>query len=325
MEPAKPALLLGALLLLGACKDPPAPPTAGTAAPLASTGATAPADPARPAPPAALAGPKLVVEPNPLRRPPRKIVLDPGKRVFTFSDQMLASAKVGSTLVLYAATVAGIEGDDLIIEGRGGPSFKVHSAYVIPVPDDPRVKPGDPVVTEWNGVLKHAVVTKFVKDKIGVRYTDMDAKMPETFLQGGRGASTAGAPSKAARFVRQSEGLAPGNYAALRQGDEWRHVLLVSPSSDAPAPSRTWLALGFGGAALVVEEAALRPIPVKWTPKVGAAVWAEYVGTLRRATVKEADEQGLFTVKFERVGRPAAVGWGLLMPPLAEAAAEGAP
>ena len=37
---------------------------------------------------------------------------------------------------------------------------------------------------------------------------------------------------------------------------------------------------------------------------------------MRRATVQAADEVGLFTVKFERAGRPATIGWGLLTPPL---------
>ena len=85
---------------------------------------------------------------------------------------MLDGAKLGSTLVLYAATVVGFDGDDLIIEGRGGPSYRVNGSYVIPVPDDAKVKPGDAVLTEWNGVLKHAVITKPIKDKIGVRSTD---------------------------------------------------------------------------------------------------------------------------------------------------------
>lgn len=250
-----------------------------------------------PPPPQAAAAP----DPNPLRLPPRRIKLDPGRRVFTFSDRMLAGAKVGSTLILYAATVAALDGDDLIIEGRAGPSYKVHAGYVIPVPDDPRVRPGDAVITEWNGAMKHALVTKLVKDRVGVRYTDMDTKAPEGLLKG-------------ARFVRQTDGLLPGNYAALEDGEEWRHVLLVSPAVDGE--KKRWFVLGFGGAAAIVDEAALRPIPVKWSPRVGASVWAEWTGSMRKATVLSAVEAGLFTVKFERAGRPVTVGWGLIMKPV---------
>jgi hypothetical protein len=315
MSPAARAPLLGAIAWLAACgSPPPSPGGPASTAPVVSAQATAPeptpAAPASPLP-ATTAG---ALNPNPLRLPPGKVVLDAGKRVFTFSEKMLAGARPGSTLVLYAASVTGFDGDDLLIDTRGGPSYKVHPGYVIPVPDEPRVKPGDPVLTEWNGVMKHAVITKFVKDKVGVRYTDMDSRLPEALLPGGSGKPTAAGLAKSARFVRQVEGLAPGNYAALRQGTDWLHVLLVSASGEGEG--RRWLALGFGGAAMVVSDADLKPIPVRYAPKVGASVWAEWAGTMRRAAVQSADEQGLFVVKFERAGRPATVGWGLLMAPL---------
>lgn len=292
-----------ALIALLGCDGPSPPPPSGGAWSGADAGAPdakAPGPAAVPLLPQAIAPP----DPNPLRLPPRRIKLDPGRRVFTFSDRMLAGAKVGSTLILYAATVAAFDGDDLIIEGKAGPSYKVHAGYVIPVPDDPRVRPGDAVITEWNGAMKHALVTKLVKDRVGVRYTDMDTRALEGLLKSG------------SRFVRQTDGLVPGNYAAMQDGEEWRHVLLVSPAVDGE--KKRWFVLGFGGAAIVADEAALRPIPVKWNPRVGASVWAEWTGSMRKATVLSAAEAGLFTVKFERAGRPATVGWGLFMKPLEE-------
>lgn len=318
------AALLLASSLLGACADPPSQAGAGASASPSLSGRTPPppgaaplALSASPAPPAAplLTAPGALLDPNPLRLPPRRVTIDPGKRVFTFSDQMLQGAKIGSTLVLYAATVVGFEGDDLIIEGRGGPSYKVHAGYVIPVADDPRVKPRDVVLTEWNSVMRHAVITKLVKDKIAVRFTDMDAKLNEVLLQGGRAPTAPGASKtpRPVRFVKQTDGLKEGNYAALQQAGEFRHVLLVSPVA---GDKKRWFCLGFGGSAMLVDEADLRPIPVRYAPKVGAAVWAEWTGTMRKATVQSIDELGLFTVKYERAGRPKAVGFGLIMPPL---------
>jgi hypothetical protein len=290
----------GFALPLAACEEAgPAPPGSPAGGPDAAAPAVASA-PGRlsvPLPP-----PAPPLDPNPLQLPPRKVKLDAGRRVFTFSERMLSGAKLGSTLIFYAATVSGFDGDDLIIEGRAGPSYKVHGGYVIPVPDDPRVRVGEPVLTEWNGTMKHAVVVKLLKDRTVVRYTDMDPKTPEGQL-------------KQARFVRQTDGLVPGNYAAMKDGEEWRHVLLVSPLG-GESELRRWFALGFGGAALIADEAALRPIPVKWSPKVGAPVLAEWVGALRKATVQATGDTGLFTVKFERAGRPATVGWGLLMKPI---------
>ncbi|MFO0758425.1 MAG: hypothetical protein U0359_18175 [Byssovorax sp.] len=314
--------LLAALSCAGlaACSSsPPAPGPGSTSAPpgsgvpsLAPTGAATVAQ----SPPAI--GPSALVDPNPLRLPPRKLALDPGKRVFTVPAAMLEGARAGSTFVLYAATVAGFEGDDLIIEGKGGPSYRIGAAYAIPVPDETKLKLGDVVLTEWgNGVMKHAVVTRFVKDRIGVRYTDMEARTPEALLLGGRPTAAVSGPSKAVRFVKQTEGLAPGNYAAQRVGDDLKHVLLVSPFTDGGR--KRWLCLGFGGAAQVVDEGDLVPIPIRWSPKVGAAVWAEWAGTLRRGTVQGIDDPGLFTVKFERAGRPATVGFGQIMAPPADA------
>jgi hypothetical protein len=242
------------------------------------------------------------------------VTLDPGKRVFTFSEQMLASARPGATLVLSAATVLAIEGDDLLVDGKDRASYKVHPGYVIPVPDDPKIRMREPVLTEFGGLMRHAVVLRFVKDKIAVRFTDLPGRTNEVLLQGRGGApKQGGAPSKAARFIRQVDGLVPGNYAALREGDEWLHVLLVSSSGEGEA--RRWFALGYGGAAMQVSESNLKPIPVKLRPKLGSVVWAEWSGKMRRAVVQSSDEPGLFTVKYERAGRPAVVGGGLLTTP----------
>lgn len=306
------ALLLVALSALAGCEGRSSSTGAAVSASVSASPTTSAPAPAAPAPanPAA-AAPE---NPNPLHLPPARPGLEAGRRVFTFPDQMLASAKPGSTLVLYAATVAGLDGDNVIVQGRTGPTYRVHPGYVIAVPDEVHCKPGDPVLTEHpSGMMKHAVVTKLIRDRIGVRFTDLEGRAQEALLLGGSGKSTADGPSKAARFVVQTEGLKPGNYAGLHQGSAWLHVLLVSASGEGAG--RRWLALGFGGAAMVVAEADLHPIPVRFTAKPGSIVWAESAGKMRRATVHGVDDPGLFSVKFERAGRPATVGWGLLMAP----------
>ncbi len=239
-----------------------------------------------------------LVDPNPFKLPSRPLKLDAGKRVFTVSDQMLAGAKLGSTLVLFAATVAGFDGELLVIEGRNGPPYKVHPAYAIVVPDDPKIQPGDPVITEHNGVMRHGVVKKHVKDRILVRYVDGESRLGESTL-------------KTTRFIKQTDGLKPGNYAALGDGETLRHVLLVSPFEDG---QKKWLVLGAGGAAMIATESALEPIPVKFAPRAGTPVLAEHNGVLRKGTVTSTPETGVFNVKYERAGRPATLGWGFLLP-----------
>jgi hypothetical protein len=319
MSPVRPALLLAALLL-AACGHgaPTGSAGAGSAAPpTRPTASDAPEPPATPASPQT-PGATAVSNPNPLGLAPAHAAIEAGRRVFTFPEQMLASAKPGSTLVLYGATVAGIEGDDLIIEGRGSPSYKVHPGYVILVPDDPPRKIGDPVLTERAGLMHHAVVTRLLRDRlgerVGVRFTDGDTRGQDALLLGGSGKPVGGAASKAARFLTQTAGLAPGNYAVVQRGADWLHVLLVSSSGEGA--SRRWLALGFGGAAMIVDEAELHAVPVRFAAKPGSVVWAEAAGKMRRATVQSTDDPGLFSVKYERAGRPATVGWGLVMAPL---------
>ena len=307
------ARTLPALLLLAACGGH----GASGASASASASAQPPASAAAPVPAAPAATPRpstaAPADPNPLRLPPAKLALDPGHRVFTFPEPMLAAARPGATLVLQPAIVKDFDGDDLVIDGRGGPEYKVHAGYAIAVPDDPRLKPGDPVIAEHNGALKHGVVTKFVRDRVGVRFTDLEGRAPELMLLGGSGKPIAGEASKALRLIKQLEGLRPGNYAALRRGEEWLHVLLVSASGEGDA--RRWFALGYGGAAMIVMESELLPIPVRFATKPGRTVWAESGGKMRRATVEKEGDRGLFIVKFERAGRAQAVGWGRLMVP----------
>lgn len=260
--------------------DPPAPTASATtsAAPSAS--------------------PASLLDPNPFKLPPRTLKLDPQKRVFTVSDQMLAGAKLGSTLVMFAGTVTGFDGELLVIEGRNGPPYKVHPAYAIAVPDDPRLQPGDPVVTEHNGILRHAVVKKHVKDRIVVRFLDAESRLGET-------------PLKQARFLKQTNGLHPGNFAALGDGETLRHVLLISPFEDG---EKKWFVLGDSGAAMIAKESDLEALPVKVSLRAGAPVLAAHNGVLRKATIASTPETGLFTVKYERAGRPVTLGWGFLLP-----------
>src|SRR5262245_7135543 len=111
MPPARPlGLPLAALALaLAACGNrgaTAAPGSASASSPPVPT--IAPAAPVQP-------GAATLVHSNPLSLPPGKAALDAGKRVFTFTEAMLAAARPGSTLVLSAANAAGSEGDDLII------------------------------------------------------------------------------------------------------------------------------------------------------------------------------------------------------------------
>jgi hypothetical protein len=240
-------------------------------------------------------------DPNPLELPARSLELAVGTRVFAPTATTLRGAKLGSTLALRATTIQGRSGDALILDGRDGPPYEVHAAYVIPITGAIRPRLQAPVIAEWAGSLRHGVVRRYVKDRIAVRFTD-------TVDRGERLV----APTQ---LVLQSDGFRAGNYAIARGADEWEHVLLISPVEQEP---RRWLCTGYGGAARLVAESELRAVPVVYSPKVGALVWVEHLGRMRPGVVKEIDPPGWTTVRFERVGRPVQVGWGSIMAPLAD-------
>jgi hypothetical protein len=296
--------LLG-LTWLAACEEPE--PELATGPPDAAASVASPL----PVGPAAIPAPsKAAFDPNPLGLPPMEVELAPHKKVFTFSDKMLAGASEGSTLILYAATAVGLEEGAVIIAGREGDDYRIHPGYVIPVPETPRLRIHDPIVTEWAGVMRHGVLTRFVPGGgVVAQLVDGRREPVERTL-------------KDARIIKQESGLAPGQFAVLRDEGTYRHMLLVS-SFDREGQKR-WLALGYGGAAAIVAEDQLLPISVPFKAREGDEVWAEWLGTMRPATISGLSPPASFAIKFARAGEPARTGWGFVMSPL-EAAPDPAP
>ncbi|MBL8744298.1 MAG: hypothetical protein JNK04_24495 [Myxococcales bacterium] len=249
-------------------------------------------------------------DPNPLGLPARKLELAVGARVFAVPEAMLRGAKEGSSFQLRATTVTGKDGDNLVLDGREGPDYSIHPAYVVPIQSVPRPRLNAPVAAEFAGVLRHGVVRKYVKDKIVVRFTDTNDKGERTL--------------ESAQLMPLSDGFRAANYAvrkspgikASEPGADYEHLLLVSPIGGAEQKDATeWLALGYGGAVRRVQTSELLAVPVSYEPKEGARVWVEHLGRMREGAVRDVDKPGLMTVRFERAGRPVQVGWGLVMPP----------
>ena len=291
------ALTLGAALLPAGCSSERGEAPAESA----SGAALGTAAPLKVIPQAARAAD---YNPNPLGLPAKALDVAPGQKVFAVPEPMLRDTKLGSTLALRVASVVGKDGDNVLIEGRDGPSYKLGSAYLIPVPDGFKPKPNQPVIAEWAGALRHGVFRKMAKDALVIRFTDTEDKADRNL--------------KGAAIIAQTDGFRPGNYAAVRDGADYQQILLVSELVGEP---KRWLALGYGGAAQVVDESALVAVPVRYEPKVDAPVWALWLGMFRPGTVKALDAPGLLSVKFERAGPPVDVGWGAVMPPVTREAA----
>lgn len=280
-----------------ACGDPSE--TAGSAS-AAGSGARAPT--ARPIAPPPVIRPSA--DPNPLGLPARSLDVPNGARVFTVPEPMLRGAKLGSSMQLRAGTVVGRDGEHLMIDGRDGPDYPVHAAYVIPlIPGKQRPRIKAPVVAEWAQGLRHGVVRRYAADKVVVRFTDTQDKSDRTI--------------EAGQLMAQTDGFHAGNYAALRSGRDLEHVLLVSPVGGEAKDAPEWFVLGYLGSARLVKTDQLLGVPISFEPKLNSSVLAEHLGKMRPGIVKELDAPGVMSVRFDRAGRAVTTGWGLVMPPVA--------
>lgn len=282
--------LLAALIVLAGCSSKGQAPTEG------SSSAAVPAQaPIKIIPPPSPTGES---EPNPLSLPSRPLEVTVGQRAFAPPAAMLRGAKVGSSFAMRAVEIVSKEADGVVVQGRDGPDYKVHAAYVIPVPTNFRPRVNGPVIVDWAGQLRHGVLRRMNMGAALIRFTDTEDKSERTVKNGA--------------LIAQADGFRPGNFAGLREGESVKQVMLVSELGDG---SRRWLALGYAGAAMLVDEVALVAIPVSFEPKEGASVWGVWLGGFRPGTISAVDSPGLFTVKFDRTGRAVKLGWGSLMPP----------
>ncbi|MFO0616481.1 MAG: hypothetical protein U0414_28065 [Polyangiaceae bacterium] len=277
---------------LAACGDKKLPPVEGS-----SSAAPVNNAPIKIIPPT---NPASDAEPNPLSLPPRPLDVVVGQRIFAPPAAMLRGAKLGSSLALRAVEVVAKDGDTIVVQGRDGPNYKVHTAYVIPVPPNFRPRVNGPVLAEWAGQLRHGALRRMNMGSAVIRFTDTEDKTERTLKNGA--------------LIAQTDGFRPGNFAGVREGDALKQVMLVSELGDG---SRRWFALGYAGAAMLVDPVALVAVPVNFEPKEGASVWGVWLGAYRPATIQDVDSPGLFTVRFDRTGRAVRLGWGSVMPPFA--------
>ena len=211
---------------------------------------------------------------------------------------MMRRMPLGASMAMRSTTVVAPAANAVVVDGRGAPDYEVHPGYLIPItPTRAASKPNQPVIVDWAGVLRSGVVRRHVKDRVVVRFTDGDF-------------SERSVPRE--QLMPRLDGLHPGNYAILEEGELRTHWLLVARLPEADAAR--WFVVGWAGESRVVEERRLAPVPPRFEPEVDAPVWAEEHGRMRPAVVKSADPPGRYLVQFERAGRPTASGWGHLLP-----------
>jgi len=262
-----------------------------------------------PAPTASVGGPTaagLVLPPrqpddsNPLGLPAATVQVAEGQRVFAVPADMLRQARVGSSLLLRAATVEGREGSDLLVRVGTGIAYPIHPAYVV-VPRRGRMGRGTPVFAAYRGVLRHGVVKHLSLDRVVVRFTDLGFKLGDQKLLTDRVG------------VLEPGNLMAGGQAAAQLGDGLIHVQLVSAGVHRDG-KRRWLVLAARGEAKLVTEDVLTPLPIRrFKPKIGAPVLVAWRGQMVPAKLLAIDRPGLYTVKRQRTSRRLLVGPGMIM------------
>ncbi|MBW2454768.1 MAG: hypothetical protein JRI68_09665 [Deltaproteobacteria bacterium] len=244
--------------------------------------------------------PRQAVDTNPLGLPSRQVQVPEKQRVFAVPAAMLRQARVGSSLVLEAATVKGREGDDLVVRVGTGRAYPIHPAYVV-VPRRGRMGRGTPVFAAYRGVMRHGVVKHLSLDRVVVRFTDLGFKLGDQKLV-----------TERVGVLEPGTLMAGGRAAVLLDGVR-AHVQLVSAGVHRDG-KRRWLVLGARGEAQLVEEGALTPLPARrFKPKIGATVLAAWRGEMVPAKLVSLDRPGLYTVKRQRTSRRLLVGPGMIM------------
>jgi hypothetical protein len=246
--------------------------------------------------------PKRPFDPNPLQLPAMGAAkLEKGQGIWVVPRRMLEGARLGSSMKLVRARVAGVEGNDIMVADRYGASYPVHRGYAI-IPHQGRLRRGDRVFAPYRGELRHGVVATLRRKQALIRFTDLGYKLRDQKVE-------------PARVGRLGPGLEPGGYAVHRQADEWRHVLLVSKAKHRGV--ERWLVLGRAGAAQLVDAERLQPMPlrIKPKPKTGTALWVAWRGTMVPAAVRGIESADLFTLARARSGAPLVLGFGMVMPP----------
>ena len=144
-------------------------------------------------------------------------------------------------------------------------------------------------------------MTGLRRDRVMVQYTDLGFRLGDQRL----------APD---RIGVLTDGLEPGAYAAYRADQEYRHVQLVSGGRHADG-KKLWFAIENEGQIRLIDEAQLVALPrPRFKPKKGSTVLAAWRGAMVRATVRDLERPGLYTVKRPRSGAPLLVGPDMMMP-----------
>ncbi|HHH31363.1 MAG TPA: hypothetical protein ENK57_23865 [Polyangiaceae bacterium] len=240
-------------------------------------------------------------DPNPLGLPPvAPVPMKKGQRVFAAPPRMVRAAKLGTSFMLAMATFLAMEGNDYVVRVGFGEPYQVHPGYVV-VPRPGRFRRGAIVIAGYRDQLHHGVVTGLRRDRVMVQYTDLGFRLGDQRLAHDRIGVLSG-------------GLEPGAYAAYRADQEYRHVQLVS-SGRHPDGKTVWLAIEHEGQIRLIDEAQLVSLPrPRFNPRPGSTVLAAWRGAMVRATVRELERPGLYTVKRPRAGAPLLVGPDMIMP-----------
>lgn len=221
------------------------------------------------------------------------IVLTPGYKMY--QNNLAEEDPTRSTFIFYTAEVVSTGDVESELEFTFDGTQKMPNSLIIPIPKGQSVAKGDIVLTWWqtgSGMQRAIVTDASNPTSPKVRYLDLDWDHPSTDNDSGLSIGQTEYELKPDTFFKLSEGIAPGNLIAVKDGSKYNSVQVISIEGDKV------LYLGFAGKMGVASKADCKAVPLKPSVNPGDKVQAVWVGGFTEAEVVEVNsDMGVVFIK----------------------------
>ena len=208
-------------------------------------------------------------------------------------DDAIKDGADKTTMIWYTAKMQKKNSTYSDVKTLAGSDQQIPNSMIIPILKGQTAGKGDILLTWWQtgSGMQRAIVVGGTSTEPTVMYLDIDYENP---MKAGQKEF----PIKADTFHKLESDYQPGTAAMAREGQKWRHGVLVSVTDDK-VMMRT-----FGGKVCVYSKADTFPIPIKVDVEPEQKVFIPLFGSMAEAVVKEVDQKiGRIHVEYKFGGQ----------------------